>query len=95
MIYVKFTVGTGYAGTENEIFVAYEDGTSEDSIECEFLEQVRQNAESYEHLVTGWDDEFFDDEEEREQALEWYYEEADSYSNWEYVTEEEYREGTE
>ena len=95
MIYVKITLDTGYCGTENVIFSAYEDGTSEGSIECDFLELVRQNAESYEYLVTGWDDENFDDEEEREQALEWYYDDADSNSYWNYITEEEYREGTE
>lgn len=95
MKYVKFKVGTEYCGTENVIFLAYDDDTPEKLIEEEFSEQVRQNAENYEYLVTGWEDEYFDDEEEKEQALEWYYSEADSYSNWEYITEEEYKEGTE
>ena len=95
MIYVKFIVSTEYCGTENIIFSAYEDDTPESTIENDFLEQVRVNAESYEYLCTGWDDEYFDDEEEREQALEWYYDDADSNSYWNYITEEEYREGTE
>ena len=63
MIYVKFIVSTEYCGTENEIFLAYEDGTPESSIEIDFLERVRESA--------------------------------DSYSSWEYITEEEYKEGTE
>ena len=97
MIYVKFIVSTEYCGTENEIFLAYEDGTPESSIEIDFLERVRENAESYEYLVTGWDDENYneDEEEEKQEDLEWYYESADTCSNWEYITEEEYREGTE
>lgn len=95
MIYVKFTVDTDYCGTKNEIFATYEDNTPEGTIESDFLEHVRGNAESYEYLVTGWDDENFDDDDEREEALEWYYEGADSNSYWDYITEEEYREGTE
>ena len=98
MIYVKFIVSTEYCGTENEIFLAYEDGTPESSIEIDFLERARENAENYEYLVTGWNDENYeeDEEEERQEDLKQYYENAeDYYSNWEYITEEEYKEGTE
>lgn len=93
MIYVKFTVSTPYVGTENEIVAAYYDETPEKSIDEEFYEEVRYNAEQYEYLVTGWNDEYLedsDDEDEREATFQNFYEEALECSHWEYITKEEY-----
>ena len=53
-------------------------------------EFAQLNAESYEYLVTGWDDDNFDDEDEEAEALENYY--ADCVGKWEEITEEEYNE---
>lgn len=98
MKYVKFKVSTEYCGTEEEIFSAYEDNVTENMLDQELLALTYNQAEHYEYLATGWNNENLenpDDEEELEQVLNDFYEEAENYSNWEYITEKEYKEGTE
>ena len=70
----------------------------EEYVECDSMaeaesiaeELCRNNAEGYEYLVSGWDDEFFDTEEERDEAIEEYYADCDWCVN--EITEEEYLE---
>lgn len=86
-MYYKIVVNTPYCGTEEEEY-----------IECETLEEAeafaeelcRNNAEDYEYLVSGWDDEYFEDltEEEQVEELENYYADCDWYV--EEISEEEY-----
>ena len=92
MLYVKFILDTAYCGTENIVKHKYENSYTDEDIEKEFLEEVRTNAESYEYLLTGWNNENFDDlsEEEVEDELENYYNSAEENSYWEYITKEEY-----
>ena len=91
MAYFKIVVDTPYCGTRQEEY-----------IECEtmadanmFAEELCQNnAESYEYLVSGWDDENFEDLSEEEQAeeLENYYSGCDWYVD--EITEEEFLENS-
>lgn len=92
MLYVKFVLGTAYCGTEEIIKHKYENNCTDRDIEEEFFEEVRNNAESYEYLLTGWNGENFEDlsEEEVEDELENYYNSAKENSYWEYITIEEY-----
>ncbi len=90
MKYVKFTAFAVYAGTEDERYIEFEDSVSEAEIK-EYAEEIcRDNAESFEYLVTGWDNDNFETEEEAEEALENY--RADCSCQWIYVTKEEYEE---
>lgn len=87
MAYFQIVVDTPYCGT-----------TQEEYIECETTDEAvaiakdlcQANAESYEYLETGWDGENFDDmtEEEKDDALENYYENCEWYVN--EVSAEEY-----
>lgn len=87
MRYIKFEGGTRYCGTDFESYEAYEE--IEDSVLDEIaIDLAQDNAESYEYLETGWDEDF-EDEEDREN----YY--ADAYCNWTEITEEEYKEHVE
>lgn len=87
MAYFQIIVDTPYYGTEQEEY-----------IECERIEEAesiaeevcRNNAEGYEYLVSGWDDENFEDLTEEEQAdeIEEYYANCNWYVN--KVSAEEY-----
>lgn len=89
MIYCKITVNTLYCGTEQEEY-----------IKCETIQEAeafaealcKENAESYEYLVSGWDNENFEDltEEEQAEALEDYYADCEWYVD--EISEEEYLE---
>lgn len=92
MFYYKFTAEAVYCGTENEWYEAFDKKPTESDLEEMADDYCQQNAESFEYLVTGWDDDNFDDPEEREEALENY--RADCSCVWEEITEEEYHEAT-
>ena len=92
MKYIKYVAQAVYCGTENEFYHEYEDRYTESDFEEQADEYCRENAESFEYLVTGWDDDNFETEEEREEALENY--RADCTCTWEYITKEEYEENT-
>ena len=87
MAYFMITVYTPYCGTEQEEY-----------IECETMaeatstaeELCRNNAEGYEYLVSGWDDENFEDmtEEEQTEEIEEYYSNCSWYVD--EITKEEY-----
>lgn len=89
MAYFKIIVNTPYCGTEQEEYIECETVTEAQSIAEELC---RTNAEDYEYLVSGWDDEYFEDmtEEEQTEAIEDYYTDCD----WdiEEVSAEEYSE---
>ena len=84
-MYFKIVVDTPYCGTREEEYV-----------ECETMDEAiayaqdlcRNNAEGYEYLATGWDDDYFDTEEERNEAIDNYYADCDWYVD--EITEEEY-----
>lgn len=90
MFYFRFTADTPYCGTENTDYRAFEERPTDAELD-EMAEEFGQlNAESYEYLVTGWDDDNFDDGDEKDEALEDYY--AACIGTWEEITEEEYNE---
>lgn len=92
MFYFKFTAGTPYCGTENTHYRGLEERPTDAELN-EMAEEFGQlNAESYEYLVTGWEDDNFEDEDEEAEALEDYY--ANCYGFWEEITEEEFRENS-
>lgn len=89
MKYFKIVCRTPYSGTDMEVYMTAE---KEEDLYNEAEQLNLQNAESYEYLVTGWDDDEFDNEDDRLEALENYY--ADSNWDIEEVTKEEYEENT-
>jgi hypothetical protein len=91
MFYFKFTADTPYCGTELVDYQKFEERPTDAELD-EIAEDIaRSNAESFEYLVIGWDDDSFEDEDEEAEALENYY--ADCCGSWEEITEEEYNEG--
>ena len=87
MAYFEIVANTPYCGTRMEEYVECETLSEAEAIAEELCQQ---NAESYEYLATGWEDDIFDTEEERDEALENYYADCDWYVN--EITEEEYLE---
>ena len=89
MAYFQIIVYTPYCGTVQEEYIECESMAEATSIAEELC---RNNAESYEYLVSGWDNENFEDltEEEQAEALEEYYADCD----WcvDEISEEEYLE---
>lgn len=85
MKYIKFYGGNGYCGCDFEQYEAYEDNITEDALAEIAYDLANDNAQSYEYIVTGWDEDF-ESEEEREN----YYEDVEY--GWEEVTKEEYEE---
>lgn len=88
MKFYKVTLDTPYCGTESTEYISAE--TQRDAEE-QAGEMLQAHAEGYEYLVTGWDGEYFDDEEEMEMALENYH--ADCSFELEEISEEEFNEG--
>lgn len=91
MFYYKFITNTPYCGTEAEEYYAFDEKPTEQELEEIGEEFCRSNAESYTHLVTGWDNDDLS-EEELEEELSYYYDNCE-YS-WEEITKEEYEENT-
>ena len=85
MKYIKFYGGNGYSGCDFEQYEAYEDNITEEALAEIAYELANDNAQSYEYIATGWDEDF-ESEEERES----YYENIEC--GWEEVTKEEYEE---
>ena len=86
MKYIKFYGGNGYSGCDFEQYEVYEDEDVNEDFLNDFAEELgMDNAQSFEYIVTGWN-ENFESEEERE----------DYYGNleygWEEITKEEYEE---
>lgn len=92
MFYYKFVADTPYCGTEDEIYMCSERELSKTELDEMAEEYARENAEGYEYLVTGWDDEIIEDmsEDEITEMIENYY--ADCGCSWEKITKEEFEE---
>ena len=92
MFYFKFTASTPYCGTELTTYQKFENRPTDAELD-EIAEYIaRDNAESFEYLVTGWGDDNFEDEEEEAKALELYYE--DCFCDWKEIDEEEFEENS-
>ena len=87
MIYVEFTGNAGYAGTDYEEYMTFEDDTTEAEINATSDEIAYDNAETFEYVARGWAEKW-DSEEEKEE----YYDTALSYCGWNYISKEEYEE---
>lgn len=92
MFYYKFVADTPYCGTENENYVCSKEKLSEAELDEMAEEFARENAEGYEYLITGWDDENIEDmsEDEISEMIDNYY--ADCHCSWEEITKEEFEE---
>ncbi len=90
MRYFEFMAETPYAGTENTDYYAFEDNVTTEELEQLADELNTQNAESFEYLVTGWDDDEYEDKDERQEVLDDYY--ADCFCTYREITKEEYEE---
>ena len=88
MFYFRFTAYTPYCGTEDTDYREFEERPTNAELDEMAEEFGRINAESYEYLVTGWNDDNFDDEYEEAEAVDNYY--ANCTGTWEEITEEEF-----
>lgn len=86
MKYYKFTAETPFCGTDHEEYQTYEKELTEAELNEIADEICADNAESFEYLISGWDD------EPTEEELADYY--ADCHGSWVEITEEEYLENT-
>ena len=90
MFYFRFIADTPYCGTENTDYREFKERPTDAELN-EMAEEFGQlNAESFEYLVTGWNDDNFEDKDEETKALDNYY--ADCEGKWGEITEEEYNE---
>lgn len=92
MFYFKFIATTPYSGTDHEEYIKFENRPTEDDLNNIAEDICRNNAESFEYLLTGWGSSDFDElsEEEQQEILDNYY--ADCCGTWEEVTREEFEE---
>lgn len=89
MYYFRFTADTPYCGTELVDYQQFEERPTDAELDEIAEGMARNNAESFEYLVTGWDEDYFDGDE-KDEALENYYE--DCTGTWEEISAEEYNE---
>lgn len=88
MKYVRFYGDNGYDGCSYEEYLAFsEDEYDEEELNNMSDEYAQENAETYEYVVTGWNNDW-DSEDDKED----YYNSIFDYCGWEYITEEEYKE---
>ena len=92
MFYYKIIADTPFCGTECENYVASKEKMTPAELDEMAEELCRNNAECYEYLVSGYNDEMFEgmSEEEQTEMLENYY--ADCDGSWEQISKEEYEE---
>lgn len=91
MKYYKFVCSTPYSGTTYEEVYKFDDNVSIDELDELSEDLNRDNAESYEYLVFGFDYDPAEEElsqEEYEEIIEEYYQDCSCY--YEEITEEEY-----
>ena len=92
MFYFRFTADTPYCGTENTDYREFKERPTDAELD-EMAEEFGQlNAESFEYLVTGWDDDNFEDKDEEAEALDNYY--ADCIGTWEEISAKEFEENS-
>lgn len=92
MFYYRIYTSTPYCGTDDEEYYKFEERPTETELNDLVAVCTIINAESYEYLVTGWNDDEYEDEADRQEALDNYY--ADCYGSWEEISEEEFEENT-
>ena len=92
MHYYKITTTTIYCGTDIEHYIASQESMSEEEVRETAEELTRENAESFEYLLTGWNGENIEDlnEDEIQELLDNYY--ADCSCEYEEISKEEYEE---
>lgn len=92
MHYYKISTTTIYCGTDNEHYIVSQEPMSEEELRETAEELKRENAESFEYLVTGWNGENIEDmnEDEIQELLDNYY--ADCSCEYEEISKEEYEE---
>ena len=92
MKYYKFVCDTPYAGTTSEEVYEFGDSVSIDELDELSEDLKRNNAESYEYLVFGFDYNPIEEEglseEEYEEIIEDYYQDCSCY--YEEISKEEY-----
>ena len=92
MKYYKITTRTIFSGTDNEHYIASQEPMSNEELQHTVEELTRENAESFEYLLTGWDGENIEgmSEDEVQAMLDDYY--ADCWGEWQEISEAEYKE---
>lgn len=86
MKYIKFYGGNGYCDCDFEQYEVYEDKEVNEDFLNDIAEELgMDNAQSFEYVVTGWDEDF-----ESEEDREIYYENIEY--GWVEITKEEYEE---
>lgn len=92
MHYYRITTTTPYCGTDNEHYIASQEPMSQEALRDTAEELTRENAENFEYLVTGWEDENIEDlnEDEIQELLDNYY--ADCSYVCEEISKSEYNE---
>lgn len=83
MIYVHAKFDNGYHTGSEDNYYEFTDGITPEEIEQFVREEANEYFADWEHLATGWDNEFDSVEDEEE------YYDGCGYG-WEYITEEEY-----
>lgn len=86
MFYYRFWADTEYCGTREEEYVSYETEPTDEEVEEDCSDWAESIFESYDYLATGWVNDLT--EEEKEEALESYYENC--CCGWDEITKEEY-----
>lgn len=86
MKYYAFKGSTPYCGTEFEAYVAVDDEVTEKELADYAEELAIGQADSFEYLVTGWNNENEYDEED----LEYFRNDTIENTYWEEISEEEY-----
>lgn len=86
MKYYVFKGGTPYCGTDFEEYVAFGDEVTEKELADYAEELAIGQADSFEYLVTGWDNE----NEYNEEDLEYFRNDTIENTYWEEISKEEY-----
>jgi hypothetical protein len=98
MRYIELNYDANYCGTQNTEYLATD--MTDKELDEYALEATRSNAEMYEYMVLGWDEDVYSYAEENDMEIEEVEEMiAEYYENicydWHEITEEEYKEMTE
>ena len=83
MIIVLAHCDNGYCGCDSEDAFFYEEGTTEEEINCDIWNWACDNAESYAHVHFGWDEPYTDEDYD-------FYIESHVNFDWHEATYEEY-----
>lgn len=94
--YYKISVSTPYCGTDEEHYLKFDEEPTDKELDEIAEEFCVENAESYEYLVFGWDNDPVADgemsEDEYFTEIEEYYNSCDC--SWEEIDQEEYEENS-